>query len=106
MIKLLRSDEVWHPKRGAPFGNRNAVKSGWRAAAARDLRRRIRAWQKRTREAMARAKLVIAAQKAGAALRPLPAGQKISRGDAEARRKCFATSPLFATERQDLRASA
>ena len=38
MIKLLCSEDVWHPKRGAPLGNRNAVKTGRHTAALRDLR--------------------------------------------------------------------
>ena len=53
MIKLLRPDEVWHPKRGAPRGNRNAVKTGRHTAEIRALKRRIAAWRRRVRAVLA-----------------------------------------------------
>jgi hypothetical protein len=36
-------------KRGAPFGNRNAVKTGRYTARQRDLKRRIAAWRRKVR---------------------------------------------------------
>jgi hypothetical protein len=41
MIKLLRPDEVWQPKLGAPVGNRNGRRVGPHDAETRALRRRI-----------------------------------------------------------------
>ena len=41
MIKLLRPDEVWQPKLGAPFGNRNGRRAGPHDAHARALASRI-----------------------------------------------------------------
>jgi len=53
MIKALRPDEVWHPKRGAPRGNRNAVKTGRYTAGARVLKRRIAEWRRKVRAVLA-----------------------------------------------------
>lgn len=54
-FKLLRPDEVWHPRRGARPGNRNAWKTGFHSAEMRELRRRIRAFRLRAAAAMAAA---------------------------------------------------
>jgi len=43
IIKLLRPRDVWHPKVGAPFGNRNRARPNSITA----LRRRIRGLRKR-----------------------------------------------------------
>ena len=40
-IKLLRPDEVWHPKRGGRPGNRNALKTGQHTGRNRTLRCQI-----------------------------------------------------------------
>ena len=53
MIKLLGPEDVWHPKRGAPRGNRNALKTGLHTAALRDLRQRIAAWRRQVRAVLA-----------------------------------------------------
>ncbi len=45
-IKLLRPDQVWHPKIGAPHGNRNALKP------FNALRRRVRELHRRMRQAL------------------------------------------------------
>ncbi len=43
-LKLLRPEDVWQPRMGAPRGNRNAAKPlPTMKARIRDLRRRIRA---------------------------------------------------------------
>ena len=60
MIKLLRADEVWQPRLGAPRGNRNALKSGRHDRATRDLCRRVAACRRRARTLMAQAQAVIA----------------------------------------------
>ena len=54
-IKLLGTSQAWHPKVGAPVGNRRAWKTGVHSAPVRDMRRRIRAVHAHAREAMARA---------------------------------------------------
>ena len=43
-IKLLRPDQVWHPRIGAPLGNQNALKPiNAIRRRIRDLKRRVRA---------------------------------------------------------------
>jgi len=49
MIKILRSGQIWQPKRGAPFGNGNALKHGRSDRGARELRKRIAAYRRRVR---------------------------------------------------------
>lgn len=50
---ILRERPPGAPKRGAPFGNRNAVKSGRHTAEQRALKRRIADWRRRVRAALA-----------------------------------------------------
>jgi hypothetical protein len=52
-INLLRPGDVWQPKIGGRFGNRNAWKTGAETAAIRDLQKRIAAWRRRVRAALA-----------------------------------------------------
>jgi hypothetical protein len=40
-IKMLRREDVWHPRVGAPRGNRNALKNGHYTREARALRTRL-----------------------------------------------------------------
>ncbi len=49
MIKILGPEQIWQPKRGAPFGNRNAFRHGRSDRGARELRRRIAAYRRRVR---------------------------------------------------------
>jgi len=42
-IKLLRSDEVWQPKLGAPYRNRRAWKRGMHSMEMRKFRSRLHA---------------------------------------------------------------
>ncbi len=49
-IKLLRPDEVWHPKLGAPKGARNAAK------LLSTLERQVRALKRRADAAIRRTK--------------------------------------------------
>ena len=49
-IKLLRPEQVWQPKVGAPRGNRNAAKT---IPSLPMLRARIRALRRRAKAAMA-----------------------------------------------------
>lgn len=49
-IKLLRPDEVWHPRLGPPKGSRNAAKA---VPSLAMLRARIRALRRRLKAAMA-----------------------------------------------------
>jgi hypothetical protein len=53
-IKLLGTDEVWHPHRGGRPGNRNAWKTGEHNARMRALRRDIRAFLAGVDERVAR----------------------------------------------------
>jgi hypothetical protein len=48
-IKLLRPEEVWHPKRGGRPGNRNALKTGQHTGRNRVLRRQITAFIRNAR---------------------------------------------------------
>ncbi len=52
MIKPLCPDAAWHPKRGAPLGNRNALKSGRHTNEMKDLAKRIADWRRRVRAVM------------------------------------------------------
>jgi hypothetical protein len=52
MINRLRPEDVWHPKRGAPRGNRNRHKHGLRGAAFVAWRKRKQAWRRRVRAAL------------------------------------------------------
>jgi hypothetical protein len=54
MIKILRPDDVWQPKLGAPVGNRNARRAGPRDAQARELHRRIAALKRNAKALMSR----------------------------------------------------
>jgi hypothetical protein len=49
-IKLLRPEQVWQPKVGAPRGNRNAAKA---IPSLSMIRLRIRALRRRAKAAMA-----------------------------------------------------
>jgi hypothetical protein len=53
MIKILRSDDVWQPRLGAPRANRNARTHGRSDAEARALRKRIAAYRRRARDLLA-----------------------------------------------------
>ena len=55
MIKILRLDEVWQPRVGAPNGNRNARRTGRHDAEAMSLRRRIAQFRRRAKALLARA---------------------------------------------------
>ncbi len=54
-IKMLRSEDVWQPKRGAPPGNRNAWKTGAHRKEYRDARKQIAAWLRTTKALIAEA---------------------------------------------------
>ena len=73
-IKLLRPDEAWQPKIGAPKRNRNALKGGFHTDEARALRRQIAAVLKRANVAVAEVQKRLPRRKPG----PKP-GSKQSR---------------------------
>jgi len=52
MIKMLRPEQVWQPKLGAPFRNRNRLKHGRHTCRARLLRSRVRDLKRRARAAI------------------------------------------------------
>ena len=49
MIKMLRTEDVWQPRLGAPRGNRNRFKTGLYTNEAKALRKQIAAWKLSTR---------------------------------------------------------
>jgi hypothetical protein len=49
MIKMLRPEDVWQPKLGAPRGNRNRFKIGLYTNEAKALRKQIATWKRTTR---------------------------------------------------------
>jgi hypothetical protein len=53
MIKMLRSEDIWQPKLGAPRGNRNAWKTGAHRKEYREARKQIAVCQRRMRELIA-----------------------------------------------------
>jgi hypothetical protein len=53
-FKQLRPEDVWHPKSGPPFKNRNAVKTGLHTAEIRALRNAIQHLRRRARAAIAK----------------------------------------------------
>ena len=65
MPNTTHNDLAEAPKRrrGAPKGNRNALKTGLHTAEMKDLRRRLRAWRRRARAAIARGNEKVKAHK-------------------------------------------
>ena len=51
-FKRLRPEDVWHPKCGAPRGNRNALKHGRRTGTMKALNKRAAAVKRGTRAAL------------------------------------------------------
>jgi hypothetical protein len=70
MIKMLRPDDIWQPKLGAPNGNRNARKHGRRDTEAMALRHRIAQLRRRAKALLARAGDEIAKRQAPTNSRP------------------------------------
>ncbi|HEY8947446.1 MAG TPA: hypothetical protein VIM56_01035 [Rhizomicrobium sp.] len=66
MIKMLRPEDVWQPKLGAPRGNRNRFKTGLYTNEAKALRKQIAAWKRETRTLL---------QRVEAAQSPPPCGE-------------------------------
>jgi len=54
-IKILRPEDVWHPRIGAPLGNRNHLKHGRQTKECKAIRRAIAKWRRDTKALMARA---------------------------------------------------
>jgi hypothetical protein len=52
-INILRPDQVWQPKIGGRYGNRNAFKTGAHTAPVREWRKRVAQWRRRVRAALA-----------------------------------------------------
>jgi hypothetical protein len=52
---MLRMDEVWHPRMGAPLGNRNRLTHGDQTNAVKALYRLIAQWRRETQALLARA---------------------------------------------------
>jgi hypothetical protein len=54
-IKILRPEDVWHPRIGAPLGNRNHLKHGRQTKECKAIRRAIAKWRRDTKALMAQA---------------------------------------------------
>jgi len=65
MIKILRSQDVWQPKLGAPRGNRNHFRHGRSTTASKDMRKRIADFRRRAKAALEDAKKIAANEAAG-----------------------------------------
>ena len=52
-IKMLCSEDVWHPRHGGQLGNQNALKSGRYTAEKQAIRRRIAGLIRRANAAIA-----------------------------------------------------
>ncbi len=51
-INPLRPEQVWQPKIGGRFANRNALKTGAHGAELRAWKKRVAAWRRRVRAAL------------------------------------------------------
>jgi len=54
-VKMLRMEEVWHPRMGAPLRNRNRLRHGDQTDAVKALYRLIAQWRRETKALLARA---------------------------------------------------
>lgn len=52
-IKILRPEDVWHPRIGAPLGNRNHLKHGRQTKECKAIRRAIAKWRRETKAVLA-----------------------------------------------------
>ena len=68
-IKMLRPEDVWHPKRGGQFGNRNARKSGRYTAEKQAVRRQVAALVRRANAAIAMVEGLVKARRRAARVR-------------------------------------
>lgn len=59
-IKLLRPEDVWHPRIGVPLGNRNRLKTGRHSNECKAMRRTIAQWRRGTKALMAKAQAELA----------------------------------------------
>ena len=60
---MLRPEDVWHPRIGAPLGNRNRLKHGYHTRECKQLRRYIAQWRRETKALMAQAQRELARRK-------------------------------------------
>ena len=67
-FKMLRPEDVWHPRVGAPLGNRNRLKHGRYTNECKAIRRSIAKWRRETRALMLRAQAELALREIGAAV--------------------------------------
>src|SRR5436309_14271911 len=57
---MLRPEDVWQPRIGAPLGNCNRLKTGHHRRPCKELRRTIAQWRRETKALMADAKRELA----------------------------------------------
>jgi hypothetical protein len=63
-IKMLRREDVWHPRVGAPPGNRNRLKHGRFTGEVRALKKQVADWRRTTKGLMRRAEHELAVREA------------------------------------------
>ena len=54
-LEMLRPDDIWQPRMGAPPGNRNRLRHGNETRAMKELRHLIAQWRRQTAALLARA---------------------------------------------------
>ena len=54
-LKMLRPEQIWQPRMGAPLGNRNRLRHGNETRAMKELRRLMAQWRRETALLLARA---------------------------------------------------
>lgn len=59
-LKMLRPDDVWQPRMGAPRGNHNRLVHGNQTGEVKELRRLIAQWRRETAVLLAQAALQFA----------------------------------------------
>ena len=69
-IKMLRPEDVWHPRIGAPIGNRNRLKHGRYTRECRALRKAIADWRSTTKGLMTVAERELAHRECASILNP------------------------------------
>jgi hypothetical protein len=61
---MLRPEDVWHPRIGAPIGNRNRLKHGRFTREVRTLKKQIADWRRTTKVLMQHAARELAMREA------------------------------------------
>lgn len=65
---MLRPEQIWQPRMGAPLGNRNRLRHGNQTRAMKELRRLVAQWRRETAALLAPAACQLASGAAPATL--------------------------------------